>query len=241
MKFYKEFSNHYDHIFPPGSAQLKFVEKKIGDIFNHKVAILDVGSATGGYSQELAQKGYSVTGIDLSEEMIDIAKEKAGDIAEFYVADMKELERFYGQYDALLCLGNTLPHLTTEEEVVKALEEFYQVLGTVGIAIIQLVNYDRILKHRIDRLDTIEGEQASLVRKYSYRDDGLIDFNTVLKLNNGEEFNNTVPLNPIVREDLTKYLKSAGFKNVNYYGNFAGGAHNDEAHATIVVAKKLPK
>ena len=39
--------------------------------------ILDGGCGTGGHAIPLAERGYEVTGIDLSEEMINIAKEKA--------------------------------------------------------------------------------------------------------------------------------------------------------------------
>lgn len=64
-------SKHYDNEVQKIHAILrKHLTKKVPEI-------LDIGCGTGGHSLYFAQQGYSVTGIDISEEMLSIAKQKA--------------------------------------------------------------------------------------------------------------------------------------------------------------------
>lgn len=58
--------------------------------------ILDIGGATGVFSIPLAKKGYKVTHVDISEKMIEIAKQKSNGLTniEFVRADSSELNMF---------------------------------------------------------------------------------------------------------------------------------------------------
>jgi SAM-dependent methyltransferase len=56
-------------------GECDFLEKELN--FNKNLKILDVGCGTGRHSIELAKRGYNVVGIDLSESMLNRAKEKA--------------------------------------------------------------------------------------------------------------------------------------------------------------------
>ena len=68
--------------------------------------ILDAGSGTGRYSRELARRGYIVHGVDLSPELIEVAKGTVGDRTgglSFAVADITVPPT--ARYDAILCRG----------------------------------------------------------------------------------------------------------------------------------------
>jgi SAM-dependent methyltransferase len=58
--------------------------------------ILDIGAGTGSFSIPLAQRGYHVTHVDFSENMIEVARGKAGGMSnlEFVVANAADLSRF---------------------------------------------------------------------------------------------------------------------------------------------------
>src|SRR6476661_5154640 len=69
-------------------------------------AVLDAGCGTGRYARELARRGYIVHGVDLSPELIEVAKETAGDRiggVSFTVADIFAAPS--ARYDAVLCRG----------------------------------------------------------------------------------------------------------------------------------------
>ena len=57
------------------SGECDFIEREIGR--NKNARILDVGCGTGRHSIELAKRGYTVTGVDLSESQLHRAKTKA--------------------------------------------------------------------------------------------------------------------------------------------------------------------
>lgn len=57
------------------TGEVDFIEKEIR--FNKKTKILDIGCGTGRHAIELAKRGYTVTGVDLSEAQITRAREKA--------------------------------------------------------------------------------------------------------------------------------------------------------------------
>jgi len=86
-------------------------------------AILDGGCGTGGHAIPLAKRGYEVTGVDLSEDMINIAKEKAskdGINVDFNVMDLRELE-LNKKFDACICMFAVIDYLTNNRGLLKVL------------------------------------------------------------------------------------------------------------------------
>jgi 2-polyprenyl-3-methyl-5-hydroxy-6-metoxy-1,4-benzoquinol methylase len=76
-ELFKNYSETYDtEIFTKGTiGECDFIEKEIS--YKKIVKILDVGCGTGRHSIELSKRGYSVTGIDLSESQLQRAFQKA--------------------------------------------------------------------------------------------------------------------------------------------------------------------
>src|SRR5262249_9456491 len=69
--------------------------------------VLDAGCGTGRYARELARRGYIVHGVDLSPDLIEVAKRTAGDrpgSVSFAVADIT-VPPPTARYDAILCRG----------------------------------------------------------------------------------------------------------------------------------------
>jgi SAM-dependent methyltransferase len=91
--------------------------------------ILDVATGTGFHSIRLLRAGFDVISADGSPEMLAKAFEnarRAGFIMRTIHADWRWLSRdIYNKYDAVICLGNSLTHLFSEQDRRKALAEFY--------------------------------------------------------------------------------------------------------------------
>lgn len=86
-------------------------------------SILDGGCGTGGHAIPLAKRGYEVTGIDLSKEMISIAKEKAsrnGTNVNFSVMDLRKFE-LNKKFDAAICMFAVINYLADDKELIGAL------------------------------------------------------------------------------------------------------------------------
>lgn len=241
---YTNLAGYFDAIFPVGEVQMRLIREALQFVNGRK--ILDAACGSGGYSLALAREGYTVTGIDLDPGMIAYAKDKAyrtGVNVTFRIEDMRHISESNAEFSVALCLGNSLPHMLSDEDIQQALCELHRVLSTDGILILQNVNYDWVLKARPQQLPLIEQSDAgiSFSRTYSYRDDGLIDFTTCLTILDGtekKEYGGTIALRPLTREDLTMWLGNCGFKEFNSYGGFDKRPFSEDTFHTVILAKK---
>lgn len=221
MGFYEEISKYYDYIFPVGQEQLNLVQ----GVFDKGGKILDVACGTGTYTLALAKMGYDMTGADISRSMIDMARANArrqGLDTAFYVADMMNLSNFgSNSFDGVMCMGNSLVHLPDEASVLTALKEFHCILKDAGKLLLQIINFDRVLKYNVEELPTIRNDEIGLIftRKYHLDQQGCIDFITELTVN-GQSFENSVKLLPLQSESLVSMLSKAGFSHIRLYGGF---------------------
>lgn len=241
---YTNLAGYFDAIFPVGKSQMSFIREALQMINGQR--ILDAACGSGGYSLALAQEGYTVTGIDLDPGMIAYAKDKAyqkGINVTFRVEDLRHISESDAEFSAILCLGNSLPHVLSDEDIRQALCELHRVLSKDGIFILQNVNYDWVLKDRPQQLPLIEqpAEGVSFARAYTYRADGFIDFTTCLTVADGlqkQEYGGTIPLRPLKRDDLTKWLSNCGFKQLAIYGGFDKRPFADDTFHTVILARK---
>jgi 2-polyprenyl-3-methyl-5-hydroxy-6-metoxy-1,4-benzoquinol methylase len=157
------FNKRFDHEYESMHALLSR--------YNIRTA-LDAGAGTGFYSLLMAQSGVQVSALDVSSEMIRHLKANAkkkklslnARVGQF--SDIRKI--FTREYDAVFCLGNSLPHLRTKRELYWSIKNFIHVLKPGGVLILQLLNYDRILKNRERILSVKESDKQIVVRFYDY-------------------------------------------------------------------------
>jgi len=249
VSFYEAMEKYYDDIFPLNESNLSFLVKSFA---NSGKAILDLACGTGSYALALASRGYIVTGVDLDETMIELALQKKsrepcgpkrGGEVSFFKGNMLYLSTILDHtYDGAFCIGNSLVHLTSISEIETAIKETSNLLRKGSIMVIQIVNYDRILKHHIKSLPTLENRErgVSFERLYTYdRQNHNIHFTGKLTLPDSSIRINTVPLYPLQKNELEKILDNAGFGEIMSYGNFAGEPWWEEAPALISKSELL--
>ena len=215
MPLYHDFADHYDSIFPTDPETVGFLAKSFA-----KGRILDLGCATGGTVLALRKKGFRADGIDLDEAMIRIARRNAaaiGSPASFGVADIRSLSA-NALYQGVCCIGNTLPHLTDEQDIQELVRKMYFALVDGGCAVVQIVNYDRVLDQNVTALPTLRADGRTFVRAYR-REGGILRFQTVLTYQD-EKYHGDVPLYPLRARTLEAMMRSAGFRQVVLFGDF---------------------
>ncbi|MEH6941180.1 class I SAM-dependent DNA methyltransferase [Bacillus sp. JJ722] len=112
----------------------RFIEKMAQfDIKGNRV--LDVACGTGEFTVRLADKGYNVTGVDLSEEMLSIARAKAEEYSvsiPFYHQNMVELDM--GElFDSIVIFCDSLNYLESEQDVQSTFQHVHEQLKKGGL------------------------------------------------------------------------------------------------------------
>lgn len=105
--------------------------------------VLDLACGSGRHSIELARRGFSVVGADISAELIEIARrdaEQAGVEAEFIEADLRELD-LEGEFDFVLNLNDgAIGYFESDEENRRTFEVISRSLRPGGRNLVQLPN-----------------------------------------------------------------------------------------------------
>ena len=95
---------------------------------------LDVACGTGNSSLPLLERGYEVTGCDLSPAMLARARSKFGAQARLVAADMRALP-FRGGFDLVTCIDDSVNYLLSEADLVAALRGIRRALAPGGRAV----------------------------------------------------------------------------------------------------------
>ena len=251
---YDTFSTNYDRFVNWQnrlSGEMPFIEQILQTLGPNPadIRVLDAAGGTGMHAIALAQRGYAAAAADLSPGMVERARQNAqtaGVLLELAAAGFGALEKAFGpaRFDAVLCLGNSLPHLLDPRELLAALRDFSAVLRPGGLLLIQNRNFDAVLAAQerwMEPQGHTEGDAEWIfLRFYDYQPDGLIDFNVVTLHRAGanapwQQSVATTRLYPLREGELTGALKEAGFVEVALYGNMSGAPFVAEKSGNLVV------
>ena len=124
---YDDFTAHHDYELWLGNL--------LPELQRHGLSgrrLLDVGCGTGKSFLPMLERGWEVTGCDISASMLELARSKAGDAARLTVADMRELP-VLGEFDLVWALDDTVNYLLSGEELERALAGMRSNLAPGGL------------------------------------------------------------------------------------------------------------
>ena len=243
MSFYGELSKVYEYVFPLNKNTLKFISEDLEE----GNRILDLACGSGDYSIALSKMGFTVDGIDLEKNMIEKAICKninEENKVDFVSGDMTKINEIFkeNKYNSIFCVGNSIVQLEDKDKIFRLIKDIYSMLENHGELIIQIVNYDRIVKFGITELPTIQNSEVPLkfIRHYIHRpENNKVDFNTKLVLKGGKEiYENSVPLLILKSDELLSMLSDVGFTDIELYGSFLKEEFTINSFALVVRAKK---
>jgi len=240
--FYSSIAKSFNDIFPLQEQQVEFVKSALPA--TTKFSFVDVGCSTGQLANRLCLDGATGIGIDLNEDMIEIAKaDAATSLVDYQVVDMLRLADAFpsANFDLVICFGNTIVHLDSVEQVSDFLNQCCRLLKTSGYLLLQLLDYQFILDNQVRELPLIENENIRFNRSYRLptTEDPKIDFNTSLTVKNeGVTLENTARLLPLRKEELDELLKSSGFTNIQFFSGFNKRPYLGNSLPLVVIAQK---
>jgi glycine/sarcosine N-methyltransferase len=209
-------------------------------------AILDAACGTGWHAIALAQRGYRVAGSDASTAMIERARGnavQAGLAIPFAVSSFQDLRSTWREpFDAVLCLGNSFPHVLTEQAAVDSLVNMRSILRDGGVLVLHNLNYDKRMHDKprwfAANSGMLDGNEILVWRFADYGAD-LITFNIAVftKKSNGQwsvqvESTRQRPYRKAELEDL---LYRVGFRTIEAYGNLQGEPFDPDRTGDVVI------
>jgi len=125
----------------------------IQKIFRHHsespTSILDVACGTGALTFILSELGYQMTGVDLAEGMLEIARQKSidlGIVAAFKPGDMRNFD-LGEQFDTVICTYDSINYMRDEDEFASACRQAATHLKPDGIFIFDVTTERNIARH----------------------------------------------------------------------------------------------
>ena len=220
---FENYGQKYDseHFTRGTVGECDFIEKEIN--FNKSLKILDVGCGTGRHAIELTKRGYSVTGIDLSESQLKRAREKAEEsnlVIDFQHHDARNLP-FNGEFDVaiMLCEGGFSLMETDEmnfeilKNVTKALKSNAKLIFTTSNGLFPIYN-------SVDEFHASTVEEGNSVCKNNSFDLMTFRGNSIVEFEDDDGNKKTLECNEryYVPCEITWLLKSLGYKTIDIFG-----------------------
>jgi SAM-dependent methyltransferase len=181
------------------------------------------------------------TGVDLSERMLDKAREHAAAIpdATFFQGDfLSSFPPALPSVDAIFCLGNSLPHIESAGRLRAVFSHWKRHLAPGGRIVVQLLNYARIMRQR-ERIIGIRRDGAlTVVRFYDFTEPRLT-FN-ILRITEGAgESAHTListPLTPFTAGEIADAAREAGCTSVALHASMRLDPWSEDTKDVVVVA-----
>lgn len=244
---YNGFAKLYDIFMEdiPYKKWASYIEKTL---CSHNVPqdalLLDLACGTGTMSFLMAQKGYDMIGVDVSEDMLSEAYEKMYQQNKrvlFLNQNILNLD-LYGTVDAAYCTCDALNYLLTEEEFIKALSNVALFLNPKGIFIFDLKTDNKYRKMGNGTYnDIVDG--ASYIWKNHYDTDTYINeyhiqFFTKSNTDTNKSFEEVHRQRSYSICEVQAFVKEAGFEMVSVQDNYTDNPANEESERVTYVISK---
>jgi len=247
-ELFENYAQSYDaEEFTKGTnGECDFIEKEIR--FDKTVKVLDIGCGTGRHAIELSKRGYTVTGIDMSESQLQRAVQKASEHSlkiDFKKHDARTTH-FSNEFELviMLCEGG-FSLMETDEMNFQILQNAANALKKDGKLIFTTLNGLFPLFHSVKDFfaekekDGVAAYKNNTFNLMTFRDHHIIevidDSGNKKTLNCNERY--------YVPSEITWLLKSLGFKTIEIYGAKLGAFSRDDELTTedfemLVIAEK---
>jgi len=202
--------------------------------------ILDLCCGQGRHAIELARRGFNVTGADLSEHLLGIARnaaEEAGVSVRLAQCDMRELP-WEGEFDAVANMFTAFGYLESDEEDERVLAAVAKALAPGGQFLMDIPNWMmKVQPHGKRDWREVEGrlvldEVTWDVLNSRHRVDRLI------VESDGSPRHKHFMLRAYTHPEIVRMLQAAGLEWERTYGDMEMGEFGPESRRMLVVARR---
>jgi glycine/sarcosine N-methyltransferase len=246
---YQDFAERYDLFFgdlmdPVPEVYREFFHK-MNDDYNVR-SILDCACGTGRDLILFHSLGYDVAGSDISESMLTQTRKNLSLIGldiPLAKVDYRELPQNYSRrFDAVTCLSGAIDEMPNDAEVLKAFRSIHKVLNPGGILILSQGTTDRQWRDKPRFIPMVNRRDFSRICVIDYFEKGAC-YN-ILDIFHGDTLNEFKVWSRyfaqfLLRDDLERLLKIAGYRSIEFYGSYQLDSYiKESSNRLIAIALK---
>jgi 2-polyprenyl-3-methyl-5-hydroxy-6-metoxy-1,4-benzoquinol methylase len=247
---YERFAYLYDELMQdaPYDEWVRFVKEKLDQYQAGGKSLLDLACGTGELSVRFAKEGFSVTGVDLSPDMLAVAQAKAqeqGLQIPFFEQDMASLEG-HEEFDFIGIFCDSLNYLQSDDDVIHTFKSSYNHLKDGGLFFFDVHSLYKISHVFINQSFTLAEEHLSYIWNSFAGDlpnsvEHELSF-FVLDEQTGKydrfdelHFQRTYPV-----RQYSEWLAQAGFELLEISADFENKEPQEQSERIFFVATKKP-
>jgi ubiquinone/menaquinone biosynthesis C-methylase UbiE len=212
--------------------------------------LLELACGTGSHALALERYGYKIVAVDYSPDMLSRAQRKAEKVSskiEFYKQDMRSLDLQDIQFDAVICLFDSIGYVATNQGLIQVLEGVHHLLKPGGLFIFEFWHAGAMLRNyeplRVRRWSTPRGELlrisettlqcAPQLSSVTYR---------IYELNNDGTYSSieeTQVNRYFLVQEMSAWLSNCGFLPLKWFSGFTDNESiTEQTWHVVAVAQK---
>lgn len=228
-----------------------FIEAQFGRFAKTKPElVLDLAAGTGSMTIELARRGYDMTAVDLSADMLSVAADRISEAGLTGVLLLQQdMTRFelYGTVDAVVCCLDSVNHLTGRGDLSRCFSLVHNYLNPDGLFLFDVNSpwkFEHIYGDNDIILEDREGKSVCCWRNGYDRDSGLCTFDLTIFT---EDADGRYTRSDAVQQErcysegrLRRALERCGFEVLGFFGDydFTPASETDERWYVAARCKK---
>lgn len=245
---YEQFAYLYDELMKdvPYDKWANIIEQKAAKYNVTGKKLLDLACGTGELSVRLANSGFDVTGVDLSDDMLSVARRKSdahGLSIQYFQQNMAELEGL-GRFDIIGIFCDSLNYLQSEEEVTGTFQGVFNHLADDGLFIADVHSVYKMLHIFMNGTFVLNEDEISYIwesfeGEHRYSVEHELTFfaldEATGKYDRYDElhFQRTFPV-----EQYQGWLAAAGFEVLETIADFTDAPPQTESERIFFVCRK---
>jgi len=198
--------------------------------------VVDVGCGMGRHALALADMGYRVTGVDLSETLLrHAALHDVDGRVSWLQGDMRKLPLADGRFGATVNFFTSFGYFATEEEDTEVLRELRRVLQPNGRFLIDYLNPLYVARHLVPYSERVDEETGWTIQERREISDGAVVKRIRIAEPDGTERTYTERVRLYALEWFEESLLRSGLRLEKVFGDYDGAAYDKGCSARLIV------
>jgi SAM-dependent methyltransferase len=248
MSHFNDYSKYYDLLYKEKNYydEVQYINEIIKLNCPNSKSLLDIGCGTGKHANLLQQLGYNIDGIDLSETMLEIAKNKFGENINFYNADIRKFD-LNKKYDTIISLFHVLSYQVKNHDLDSAFESVYKHLNDGGYFIFDCWYGPGVMNDPPSiRVRNMKDDEVEIIRisepDINYNNSTVdVNFKIIindLKTDKVKILHEKHPMRYLFKNEIEFLANKYNFKIVSFYSWMSFDVPNKNDWQVVFVLKK---